>query len=553
MGKMLALFVLGTVLAGTMNYASAARQLQQVLPALAGTPTWAPAATYSNMRIMAPLPTTTPNLGPSGIAMPNLTPLLGVVSSASNMRLAGAPAPVISLPPGITAAAAAAAASAPRRTATEQELERPRFVDTTKMVVGDGGIKAAGTGLGASAGASTAVPKPSVPSIRTAPGSGTTAPLSRPSNAPYSQALPAIPNLPVKPPTLIFDGMLPTPAQRYQWPTMQQTQQRAAGQTVGQVTQKAAQMMQQQLSNPAEQLQRLATAASEGNLARFIEDAGKMVSNNIHNVTAAANSLLAATNNILESLPRNLTIPGELGKLINSTTLQLPKLPTLNPAQVPSMARLAGSMQLPGVPQLPSFSSLFPGVPSLQLPRLPGLGSGTFNVFNPATAAGAAAARSAAAAAAVPAPTYYAQDVSGVAAQNSNVNRHAQAQYKTTTSGEPSVLADVAAPQPMSDVERRARAAAQKAQVAVAEATGAALPTHNAAALSAASNDAAAPAHSAAQQAAAARRAAAASSAAARAAQQEQRRQARSARASETLQSGGGFRVVDGQVVPAAH
>jgi hypothetical protein len=356
------------------------------------------------------------------------------------------------------------------------------------------------------------------------------------SNAPYNQALPAIPNLPVKPPTLIFDGKFPIPAQPYQWPTEQQ-QQQPVGQLFGQTTQKATQMIQQQLSNPAEQLQRLAAAASEGNLARFIEDAGKAVSKNIQNVTAAANSFLAATNNILESIPKNLTVPGELGKLINATTLQLPKLPSLNSAQAPTMARIASAMQLTGapqLPQLPSLSQLFPSVQSLGLPRFPGLGSGAVTAFNtPATAAVSTASQPAVSAAAVPAPSYYAQDWFGVAAaQNSNSNPG---------------LAAAAAPAPMSDVERKARAAAKKAQSAVAEATGHSIaePT-SAAAVS--SDAAAAPAHDA----AAARRANAGASNAARAAQQQQQRQARNARASAALQSGNGFRVVDGEVVPAA-
>jgi hypothetical protein len=356
------------------------------------------------------------------------------------------------------------------------------------------------------------------------------------SNAAYNQVLPAIPNLPVKPPTLIFDNKFPMPAQPYQWPTVQQTQQqRPAGQFLGQTAQNAAQLMPQQLTNPAEQLQRLAAAASEGNLARFIEDAGKAVSKNIQNVTAAANSFLAATNNILESLPKNLTVPGELSKLINNTTLQLPKLPSLNPAQVPSMVRLAGSMQLPGAPQLPQLPSL-----SSLFPRLPALGSSTFNAFNPAAAAmvpAAAQNTAAVSAAAVPVPTYYAQDWFGAAALNPNAN------------GSPNLAAAVAAaPAPMSEVERKARAAAQRAQEAVAEATGTALPAHNDAAVPAASSDVAAPAHAA----AAARRANAGSSSGARAAQQQQQRQARNARASAALQSGGEFKVVDGQVVPAA-
>ncbi|WIA17841.1 hypothetical protein OEZ85_009347 [Tetradesmus obliquus] len=511
MAKM-AFFALGLVLAGSLQRASAARQLQQVLPALAGNPTWAPAASYNSMHITAPLPVTAPMLGPNGIAMPNLTPPLGVYTSASNMRMAGAPAPIISLPPGFTAAAAAAAA--PKRALPESELERPRFVDNTKMVVADSGSKLAGTGVSAPAGATNTVPKSTTPFVQTAPGSGATPAINRDDNAPFSQALPAIPNLPVKPPTLIFDGKFPMPAQPYQWPTAQQPQQQQqpAMQMLGQTTQKAAQLVQQQLANPAEQLQRLAAAASEGNLARFIEDAGKAVSKNIQNVTAAANSFLAATNNILESIPKNLTVPGELGKLINATTLQLPKLPSLNPTQVSSMARL------PGSGQLPSLSSLFSGLQSLQLPGLPGFGG----AMNPAAAAGAATAQNAAsvAAAGVNVPTYYAQDWFGAAALNAN----------------PGVAAAAAAPPaPMSELERKARAAAQKAQDAVT--TAPAQPAQTVAA--------AAPAHDASQQAAAAARRAA------RAAAQQQQ-QARAARASAALQSGSEFKVIDGQVVPAA-
>jgi hypothetical protein len=362
--------------------------------------------------------------------------------------------------------------------------------------------------------------------------------VSRTSGASYSQALPAIPNIPVNPPTLIFDGMVQMPAQTYQWAAPQQ--QQAHGQTLGQLTQKTAQLVQQQLANPGEQLQKLAAAASEGNLARFIEDAGKIVSKNIQNVTAAANSIIAATNNIIESLPKNLTVPGELSKLINTTTLQLPRLSTLNPIQVPSMARLAAAAALPGgpqLPQLPSLSSFLQGVQSLQLPRIPGLGSPT---FNPAATVGSAAAQNAAAAASVQMPSYYAQDFFGVAALNANGQGNAR--YQASASGSPNFVVGAAVPAPMSDVERRARAAAQKAQEAVAEATGATLPARNAATMPAAgSTDAATPAH---DTAAAARRTAA------RAAQQQQ--QARSARANEALQAGAGFRVVDGEVVPAA-
>jgi hypothetical protein len=321
-------------------------------------------------------------------------------------------------------------------------------------------------------------------------------------------------------------GMVHMPAQTYQWAAPQQ--QQARGQTLGQFTQQTAQLLQQQLTNPGEQLQKLAAAASEGNLARLIEDASKLVSKNIQNVTAAANSIIAATNNIIESLPKNLTVPGELSKLINTTTLQLPKLQTLNPIQVPSMARLAAAAALPGpqLPQLPSLSSFLQGVQNLQLPRIPGLGAPT---FNPAATVGAAATQNAAAqvAATGQVPAYYAQDWFGAAAVNAANGQGIAAP----------------APAPMSDVERRARAAAQKAQEAVAEATGAAVPARNAATMPAAGgSDAAAPAHDA---AVAARRAAA------RAAQQQQH-QVRSARASEALQAGAGFRVVDGEVVPAA-
>jgi hypothetical protein len=264
-----------------------------------------------------------------------------------------------------------------------------------------------------------------------------------------------------------------------------------------------------------------------------------MVSKNIQNVTAAANSLIAATNNIIESLPKNLTVPGELSKLINATSLQLPKLSTLNPVQVPSMARLAAAA-LPGgpqLPQLPSLQSFLHGVQSLQLPRIPGLGGAA---FNPAATVGTAAAQNAAVAAAGQLPTYYAQDFFGVAALNSNGQGNAY--YQASASGSPNVMGGVTAAAPMSDVERRARAAAQKAQEAVAEATGTALPAHNAAVTLSAGSDAATTAH---ETAAAARRAAA------RAAQQQQQ-QARSARASEALQAGAGFKVIDGEVVPAA-
>jgi hypothetical protein len=405
-------------------------------------------------------------------------------------------------------------------------------VDNTKMVVADTGIKVAGSGLSAPAGAGNTLPKPTTPSIQTAPGAAMTPTVSRASGVSYSQALPAIPNVPAQIPTLILDamgGMVQMPAQTYQWAAPQQ--QQARGQTLDQFTQQTAQLLQQQLANPGEQLQKLAAAASEGNLARLIEDAGKLVSKNIQNVTAAANSIIAATNNIIESLPKNLTVPGELSKLINTTTLQLPKLQTLNPIQVPSMARLAAAAALPGgpqLPQLPSLSSFLQGVQSLPLPRIPGLGAPT---FNPTATVGTAATQNAAAqvAATQQVPTYYAQEWFGAAALNA-ANGQSNA-------------APAPAPAPMSDVERRARAAAQKAQEAVAEATGAAVPARSAAIMPAAGNsDAAAPAHDA---AVAARRAAA------RAAQQQQH-QVRSARASEALQAGARFRVVDGEVVPAA-
>lgn len=288
-----------------------------------------------------------------------------------------------------------------RRAAPDPERDPIKMVDSTKRYVELNGQRIQGNGINmAPQGTNLSPVGGSMPQHQN---SGHVTAVM-----PNAQQLPAFPNTPVKPPTLIFSGadqmqqpQLPFfpvkppmmansagPAgqlpQTPQWPQMPQLptpQLPQFSQTQLPQLSQPPQLQLQPLDWPG-QLQRLAAAASEGNLLKVIQDARDFFTNNINNATAAANSILTATNDILVSLPKNITIPGELGKLIN-TSLASINATTSN--MLKALPKPAGDITLPKFPSLGMTSAAnarlgaqpaslpgLGGMPSLQLPKLPG-------------------------------------------------------------------------------------------------------------------------------------------------------------------------------------